>query len=90
MDIPQTMKAAVLFNYGDLQVVDKPVPTLGEGEALVKVNSVAICGSDPGIVAKGWQSHPPLGEFTPGHEVTGTVVAIAPDVTELNPGDRVA
>lgn len=90
MDIPQTMKAAVLFNYGDLQVVEKPVPALGEGEALVKVNSVAICGSDPGIVAKGWQSHPPLGEFTPGHEVTGTVVAIAPDVTELNLGDRVA
>ncbi len=90
MDIPQTMKAAVLFDYGDLRVTEKPVPTLAEGEVLVKVDAVAICGSDPGIVAKGWQGYTPLGEFTPGHEVTGTVAAKAPDVTELDVGDRVA
>src|SRR5574337_54428 len=90
MNIPTTMKAAVLFNYGDLRVTRKPVPTPGVGEALVKVDSIAICGSDPAIIAKGWQNHPPLGEFIPGHEFTGTVVAIAPDVTELKVGDRVA
>jgi threonine dehydrogenase-like Zn-dependent dehydrogenase len=90
MNIPKTMKAAVLFDFGDLRVTEKPVPTLAEGEALVKVNSIAICGSDPGIVAKGWQGYTPLGEFTPGHEFTGTIVATAPDVTELAVGDRVA
>src|SRR3990172_10090713 len=90
MDIPQTMKAAVLFNYGDLRVTQKPVPTPGVGEVLVKVDSIAICGSDPAIIAKGWQNHPPLGEFIPGHEFTGTVAALAPDVTELKAGDRVA
>lgn len=90
MDIPKTMKAAVLFDYGDLRVTEKPVPVPAEGEVLVKVNSVAICGSDPGIIARGWQSHPPLGEFIPGHEFTGTVVALAPDVTELKVGDRIA
>ena len=79
MDIPTTMKAAVLFNYGDLRVTQKPVPALDVGEALVKVDSIAICGSDPAIIAKGWQNHPPLGEFTPGHEFTGTVVEVAPD-----------
>jgi L-iditol 2-dehydrogenase len=84
------MKAAVLFNFGDLRVSEVPVPTLGAGEALVKVHSVAICGSDPGIIAKGWKGYPKLGEFIPGHEFTGTVVAIAPDVTELKEGDRVA
>jgi threonine dehydrogenase-like Zn-dependent dehydrogenase len=31
-----------------------------------------------------------LGEFIPGHEFTGIVVATAPDVTELKEGDRVA
>ncbi|MDR7542825.1 MAG: alcohol dehydrogenase catalytic domain-containing protein [Armatimonadota bacterium] len=90
MNIPKMMKAAVLFNYGDLRVTERPVPTLGEGEALVKVDSVAICGSDPAIIAKGWPGHPPLGEFIPGHEFTGTVVAAAPDVSEVAVGDRVA
>src|SRR4030067_491775 len=88
MDIPTTMKAAVLFNYGDLRVTQRPTPTPGVGEVLVKVDSIAICGSDPAIIAKGWQNHPPLGEFIPGHEFTGTVAAIAADVTELNVGDR--
>jgi len=80
----------LFFNYGDLRVTQKPVPVPGVGEVLVKVDSIAICGSDPAIIAKGWQNHPPLGEFIPGHEFTGTVVAIAPDVTELKTGDRVA
>jgi len=90
LDIPKTMKAAVLFNYGDLRVTEKPVPVPGEGEALIKVDSVAICGSDPAIIARGWPGHPPLGEFIPGHEFTGTVVAVAPDVNEVAVGDRVA
>jgi len=90
MSIPKTMKAAVLFNFGDLRVTEVPVPSLGVGEVLVKVHSVAICGSDPAIIAKGWKGYPKLGEFIPGHEFTGTVVATAPDVTELKEGDRVA
>jgi threonine dehydrogenase-like Zn-dependent dehydrogenase len=88
--IPKTMKAAVLFDYGDLRVTEVPVPELDEGEALVEVDSVAICGSDPGIIAKGWQGYTPLGSFIPGHEFTGVVAATAPDVTRLEVGDRVA
>lgn len=90
MDIPKTMKAAVLFDYGDLRVTEVPVPALKPGEALVKVDSVAICGSDPAIIAKGWKGYPVLGEFIPGHEFTGTVVQISPDVFELKLGDRIA
>lgn len=89
MNVPETMKAAVLFDYGDLRVTEVPVPALNAGEVLVKVDSVAICGSDPGIIAKGWKGYPVLGEFIPGHEFTGTVVKIAPDVFELKAGDRV-
>lgn len=90
MSIPKTMKAAVLFDYGDLRVTEVSVPELDEGEVLVKVDSVAICGSDPGIIAKGWQGYTPLGEFIPGHEFTGIVAATAPDVSRLEVGDRVA
>jgi L-iditol 2-dehydrogenase len=84
------MKAAVLFDYGDLRVTQVAVPSLQEGEVLIKVNSVAICGSDPAIVAKGWKGYSKLGEFIPGHEFTGTVAAVAPDVTEFQVGERVA
>lgn len=90
MNVPETMKAAVLFEFGDLRVVEVPVPALGGGEVLVKVDSVAICGSDPAIIAKGWKGYPILGEFIPGHEFTGTVVKTAPDVFELKEGDRIA
>lgn len=90
MEIPKMMKAAVLFDYGDLRVTEVAVPTLSAGEVLVHVNSVAICGSDPAIIAKGWKGYPKLGEFIPGHEFTGTVVSTAPDVFELKIGDRIA
>lgn len=90
MSISKTMKAAVLFDYGDLRVAEVPVPEIGAGEALVRVHSCAICGSDPGVIARGWQGLTPVGSFVPGHEFTGTVVAAAPDVTRLKVGDRVA
>lgn len=88
--IPKAMRAAVLFGYGDLRVTERPVPPVGAGEVLIKVDSVAICGSDPAIIAGRWRGHPPLGEFVPGHEFTGTVAAVALDVTEVQVGDRVA
>lgn len=90
MSISKKMKAAVLFDFGDLRVVEAPVPSLEMGEVLVEVDSVAICGSDPAIIAKGWKGYPILGEFIPGHEFTGIVVKAAPDVFELEIGDRVA
>lgn len=88
--MPKTMKAAVLFDYGDLRVAEMPVPEIGPGEVLVKVDSCAICGSDPGVIARGWEGLTPVGNFIPGHEFAGTVVAVAPDVTRLKVGDRVA
>ena len=90
MSVPETMKAAVLVAYGDLRVKEMPVPDLGLGDVLVKVDSVSICGSDPGIINHGWEGHTPLGEFIPGHEFAGVVAAVAQDVTRLQVGDRVS
>lgn len=88
--IPKTMKAAVLYGEGDLRVVERPVPEPGGQEALVKVDSCAICGTDPKIVAHGWPNHPPYGEYIPGHEFTGTVVGLGPGASGWKIGDRVA
>jgi len=90
MEIPEKMKAAVLFGKNDLRVVQKDVPKPGPGEVLIKVKSCAICGGDPKIVANGWPGSPPFGEFTPGHEYSGEIVKVGSEVFGYEVGDRVA
>jgi L-iditol 2-dehydrogenase len=40
------MQVARIHGAGDMRLHDEPTPTPGEGEALVKVTAVGICGSD--------------------------------------------
>lgn len=84
------MRAAVLFGPREFRMVEKPVPEPGEGEALVKVAMCGTCGTDLKIQEHPFPGQPPYGEFTPGHEWTGTVVKLGPGVDELAVGDRVA
>jgi L-iditol 2-dehydrogenase len=90
MTLPGKMRAAVLFGPDDFRVVDKPVPAPGGGEVLVKVAMCGTCATDLKIQTHPFPAQPPFGQFTPGHEWTGTVVALGPDVDELAVGDRVA
>jgi L-iditol 2-dehydrogenase len=84
------MRAAVLFGPGDIRVVDKAVPRPGENEVLVKVAMCGTCGTDLKILDGHFPLTPPFGEFTPGHEWTGTVAATGDSTDEFQPGDRVA
>jgi L-iditol 2-dehydrogenase len=84
------MRAAVLFGPDDLRVVDRPVPTPGPQDVLIKVAACAICGTDLKITHVPFPGQPPFGEFIPGHEYVGTVVAVGSTVDEFKPGDRVA
>ena len=89
--IPSTMRAAVLYGQGDIRIAEKPVPSPGEGEVLIKVAMCGTCGSDISRVYRPQApGAPPYGTFTPGHEWTGTVAALGPDVDELSVGQRVA
>jgi L-iditol 2-dehydrogenase len=89
--IPATMRAAVLFGPGELRVVDKPVPTPGPGQVLIRVAMCGACGSDVRRVFRPTSGEASsFGTFTPGHEWTGTVVGLGPTVDELAVGDRVA
>jgi L-iditol 2-dehydrogenase len=88
--LPTTMRAAVLFGPRDFRIVEKPLPRPGEGEVLVKVAMCGTCGTDLKIQEHPFPGQPPYGEFTPGHEWTGTVVQVGPTVDEFAPGDRVA
>lgn len=90
-EIPKTMKAIVLYGKDDMRLVkDKAVPQPGPGEVLVKVAACGICGTDIKIRTRGMPKMPPYGEFTPGHEWAGTVVALGETVDEFKVGDRVA
>lgn len=84
------MRAAVLYGPGDIRVTDKPVPVPGPGEVLVRVAMCGTCGTDLKILDGHFPQTPPFGEFTPGHEWTGTVAAVGETVDEFSEGDRVA
>jgi len=90
MTLADRMKAAVLFGYNDLRVVEVDVPRPGPLEVLIRVEACAICGTDPKIVAHGWPNNPPFGEYIPGHEYAGSIAAIGDGVMGYRVGDRVA
>ena len=92
--LPEKMKAWVLRDPNELTLIDKPIVMPGKAEVLVKINSVAICATDPDVVSYGplaiIEGGLPFNKnLTPGHEYMGTVVALGPSVDEFDIGDRV-
>src|SRR5579864_6195366 len=92
--IPDTMKAWVLGNPGELKPAEKPVPVPKRAEVLVRIDAVAICATDLEIIDHGVpamiQGGLPFNKnFTPGHEYMGTVVALGPGVDEYRIGQRI-
>ncbi len=88
-DVPDVMRAAVLFGPRDLRVVDRSVPVPSPEEVLVKVAMCGTCGTDLKIFDGHFPLTPLFGDYTPGHEWTGTVAALGRDVDEFAVGDRV-
>ena len=75
----------------DLRVEEMDAGEPGPGEVLVRVAMGGICGSDLHYFHNGGFGAIRIQEpLVLGHEVAGTVVAAAPDVTSVKVGDRVA
>jgi threonine dehydrogenase-like Zn-dependent dehydrogenase len=92
--VPDTMKAWVLGDPGELKLVDKAVPVPKRAEVLVRIDAVAICATDLEIIYHGppamIQGGLPYNKnWTPGHEYMGTVVALGPGVDEYKIGQRI-
>jgi L-iditol 2-dehydrogenase len=91
--VPQTMKAWVLGDPGELLLTTKPVPVPKKAEVLVRIDAVAICATDLDVIANGPPAMVAGGlpfnkNWTPGHEYMGTIVALGPGVDEYRIGQR--
>ena len=74
-----------------LWMVDKPIPTCGENDILIKVRKTSICGTDLHLYKwDAWaQKTLPLGS-TIGHEFVGNIVEIGKNVEGFSLGQRVS
>ena len=84
------MKAIQVKNPGGpeaLAVVEMPVPPAGPGEALVRVAASGVNFIDVYFRIGLYKAPLPI---SLGNEAAGTVEAVGPGVTALQPGDRVA
>ena len=79
------MRAAVYRGDSRIRVEAVPVPEIGSGELLVRVESCGICHTDLKKIQ--YDLLPPPRIF--GHETAGVVVATGEGVTRFRPGDRV-
>jgi L-iditol 2-dehydrogenase len=78
------MRVARWFSNRDVRVESTPVPRIGPGELLMRIEASGICGSD---VMEWYRiDRAPL---VLGHEVGGQVVAVGEGVNCYKPGDRI-
>lgn len=85
------MYAAVIHAAKDLRLDERPAPTPGAGEVLVRFGAGGICGSDLSYWGKGRVGDFALREpLVLGHEVSGEIEALGEGVSGLAVGTRVA
>lgn len=84
MHIPDRMRVARLYAWGDVRVEEMPVPRPGPGEVLIRVEACGVCGSDALV----WYVERKAPAVL-GHEPAGVVVAVGDGVDAVGIGDRV-
>jgi len=86
------LKAIIKRQAGPgLEMADVPVPVVGSGEALVRVDACSICGTDLHIyVWDAWSEARIKPPRVIGHEFAGHVVDVGPDTSRIAVGDYVS
>src|SRR5947209_6575804 len=81
-----TMRAFVMHSLDEVGFMDKPLPTPGPDDAIIRTTRALICTSD------GHTVHGAIGpreDITLGHEAVGVVHGVGSQVKDFKPGDRV-
>jgi L-iditol 2-dehydrogenase len=82
------MKALVKYEKGtgNMKIMEVPIPQAGKNEALIKVDSVGVCGTDIKIYDDHFPYNAPV---IVGHEFAGIIEAVGKEVNGWRVGDRV-
>jgi L-iditol 2-dehydrogenase len=83
--VPKRMLAAVYRAVDEVVTERVPVPSIGAGEVLVRIDTCGICGTDLKKIHTGSHAAPRV--F--GHEMAGTIAAVGEGVRGFAVGDRV-
>lgn len=82
------MKALNVIAPHKLEIIEFEIPEPGPGEVLIKTGAATICHTDHYIISG---NHPFVKyPAIPGHEFSGTVVAVGSHVTAVQVGTRAA
>ena len=82
----KTMKAGIYSGPQDIRVTEIPVPTVKPGHLLVQNKASGICGSDLHEYFGKWKQPTNVAS---GHEFSGMVVKVGPEVKSVVIGDHV-
>jgi alcohol dehydrogenase len=80
------MKAAAFIEKGRIEIVEKPIPDIGDNDALIRITTTTICGTDVHIL-KG--EYPVEQGLTIGHEPVGIIEKLGKNVQGYKEGQRV-
>ena len=80
------MKAAVFVDSGRIVLEEKPIPKVGPLDALLRVTTTTICGTDVHILRG---EYPVARGLTVGHEPVGVIEELGAAVTGYEIGQRV-
>jgi L-iditol 2-dehydrogenase len=84
-------RAAVMTELNKIVIQERPEPDPRPMEAVVRIEAVGVCGSDTAYYKLGRiGDYVVEGPIILGHEVSGQVVQVGSDVTNVAVGDRVA
>ncbi|WP_284451950.1 NAD(P)-dependent alcohol dehydrogenase [Methylophaga thalassica] len=80
------MKAAAFIEKGRIEIVEKPIPDIGDNDVLIRITTTTICGTDVHIL-KG--EYPVEQGLTIGHEPVGIIEKLGKNVQGYKEGQRV-
>lgn len=84
--MPSMMKAAIFVEPGRIALDEKPIPDVGPLDALIRITTTTICGTDVHIL-KG--EYPVERGLTVGHEPVGVIEKLGTAVVGYREGQRV-
>jgi L-iditol 2-dehydrogenase len=78
------MRVAMYYSNRDVRLEEMPVPKIGHGEVLMRVEASGICGTD---LLEWYRRH--KAPLVLGHEVAGVIAAVGEGVKHYKVGERI-